>query len=100
LVEKSIVKGKTTREELIARLGTPNSVEKHPYHVPKVTDPNFKTKIPPELMAVETWLYWTPTQMAADNTPVRVLYVKIHLDEANVVIDYEMGEKDLKPPEL
>ena len=38
--------------------------------------------------------------MAADNTPVRVLYVKIHLDEANVVIDYEMGEKDLKPPEL
>ncbi len=100
LVEKSIVKGKTTREELAARLGPPNSVEKHPYHVPKITAPGFKMEIPTAMMAVETWNYWRATKMAADNVVERVLVVKIHLDENYVVLDYEISEKDIKEPQI
>lgn len=94
LVEKTIIKEKTTREELLALLGPPNSVKKHPYHVPKVTAPGFKMDVPPEMLAVETWYYWTPIRVSAANVVLRVLMIKFHIDETNVVQGYEITEKD------
>jgi hypothetical protein len=101
LVEQSVIKGKTTKDELLAKLGSPNSVVKHPYHVPKITTPGFNIKVPPEMMAAETWNYWKPTKISADNVVLMVLMVKVYLDEAGVALDYEMAEKDVsKQPGL
>jgi hypothetical protein len=91
LVEQSVVKGKTSRVELLAKLGNPNSVVNHPYHVPKITAPGFKMEVPPEMMAVETWNYW---KISADGS--KGLLVKFHIDETGVVLDYEVKDKLLK----
>ncbi len=87
LVEKSIVKGKTTRDELVASLGAPNSVLKHPYHVPKVNTPGTKLQIPPEMIAVETWNYWKVVGM---DMP---LLVEFYIDETGVILDYRVTDK-------
>ena len=58
LLSQVVVKGKTSKEELMAKLGIPNGIVKHPYHVPKITAPGFNKVVPPNLMAVETWNYW------------------------------------------
>ena len=92
LVEKSVVKGKTTVKELVAELGPPNSVEKRPYHVPKKT-PGFKMEIPPEMRAVETWNYWVV------KGGFRALLVEFYIDEESVVVDYKVSDKELKPLE-
>lgn len=88
LVEQSIVKGKTSRDELLKKLGPPNSVVNHPYHVPKITAPGFKMEVPPEMMAVETWNYWN---ISPDGT--KGLLIKFHIDETAVVLDYEVKDK-------
>lgn len=100
LVEKSIIKGKTTREEVAAKLGPPNSVVKHPYHAPKINSPNFKLEIPPDMLAVETWNYWKILRDATTSPkvePMRVLFVKIYIDETGVAAGYEINEKDVAP---
>ena len=94
LVEKSIVKGKTTKDELLAKLGTPNSVTPHPYHIPKITAPGFKMDVPPEMMAVETWNYW---EISKDGSTG--LLVKFHIDETAIVLDYEIKDKLIPKPE-
>jgi hypothetical protein len=71
-------------------------VEKHPYHVPKISAPGFKMEIPPAMMAVETWNYWNVDKVSAENVAERALMVKIHLDETGTVLDYETSEKELK----
>jgi hypothetical protein len=90
LVSEAIVKGKTTREELIAKLGPPNSVAKRPYHVPKVNVPGIKLQIPPEMMAVETWNYWTV------KGGVRSFLVEFYIDETGTVLDYKIDNKELR----
>jgi len=100
LVSEAIVKGKTTKEEIVATFGPPNSVEKHPYHVPKITAPGFKMEIPPAMMAVETWNYWKPSKVSAENVVQRVLLVKVHIDETGKALDYEISEKEVKDPSI
>ncbi len=91
LVEQSVIKGKSSREELLTKLGPPNAVVNHPYHVPKITAPGFKMEIPPEMMAVETWNYWN---ISPDG--LKGLLIKFHIDETGVVLDYEVKDKLLK----
>ena len=90
-VEREIVRDKSNRQDLIAKFGPPNSVVKHQYHVPRITDPNFKVKIPPEMMAVETWNYWTIVGME------RTLLVEFYLDDTGGVLDYKITGKATTP---
>ena len=49
-VEKELVKGKSTREDLVAKFGPPNSVVRNPNYVPKLNVPGMKLTIPPAMM--------------------------------------------------
>lgn len=98
LLNQTIVKGETTKEQVLAKLGPPNSIEKHPYHVPKINDPRFTMmKVPAALMAVETWNYWTFDKFSSDGAEHAMLF-QIHIDDTGKALDYEISEKDLRNP--
>jgi hypothetical protein len=98
LLKQTIVKGETSKEQLLAKLGPPNSIEKHRIHVPKINDPRFeKMKVPAVLMAVETWNYWTFDKFSSYGAEHAVLF-QIHIDETGKALDYEISEKELKNP--
>jgi hypothetical protein len=100
LVNEAIVKGKTSRDELVAKLGPPNSVERNPNPLPKLTDPEKiqkveklkqEMKIPPQIFAVETWNYWKISG------GIRTFLVEFYLDTDGVVQDYKITDKAVGP---
>lgn len=95
LVEKSIVKGKTTKKEVLEKLGPPNGASFN--YRRHVEDPN--TMDMAQLLlnerTAEYWNYWTPPPMdiVAKGGNFRIFRVTIFFDDDGVVVDYEAGEK-------
>ncbi|HYS43749.1 MAG TPA: hypothetical protein VEM32_07180 [Geobacteraceae bacterium] len=99
LVAETIVKGKTTREEIVAKFGPPNSVDKNTRLPSKEMLAKAKGPLPPIARTVEFWNYWTvpPTQelekSAATGAKADVFRLMIFIDEKGVAVDYITEER-------
>lgn len=102
LVERSIVKGKTTREEIAASLGAPNSVVSNkglpsPEVLAKATAP-----LPPIARTVEFWHYWTtPSERELERAAVtgskpKVFRLMLFMDKDGVAVDYLTETRELE----
>lgn len=94
LLEKTIVKGKTTKKEITAAFGAPNSVVPNsllpaPEELAKAKGP-----LPPIARTTEFWHYWTTPskkeleRAAAGAVRPEVLRVMIFMDREGVAVDY------------
>lgn len=98
-VTQTIVKGKTTREEIIAAFGPPNSVAKNTALPSKEMLAKAKGPLPPIARTVEFWNYWTvpPAQevekSAATGTSTDVFRLMIFMDANGVAVDYVTEEQ-------
>ncbi len=98
-VTQTIVKGKTTREEIVAAFGPPNSVAKNTALPSKEMLAKAKGPLPPIARTVEFWNYWTvpPAQevekSAATGTSTNVFRLMIFMDANGVAVDYVTEER-------
>ena len=90
VVSGAIVKGETTKKEILARLGAPNSVVK-------------QSRLPaqgtPEGSAMaESWNYWTspPLEALGQGGVFQVFRLTVSFDAAGVARDYHAEEKTVK----
>lgn len=95
LVEQTIIKGKTTKEEITAKLGIPNSVAPNTFLPPAEKLAKVKAdELPPIARTLEFWHYWTtPSQKEMElavNTGKQpeVLRLMIFIGKDGVVQDY------------
>lgn len=98
LVKQSVVKGKTSKNELLASLGIPSGIVKNPYHVPKKAVTELKMEVPPNLLAVETWRYWKIDPAQAGNEKDHALMVEVYIDETGAALDYKLSDIEMKEP--
>lgn len=101
-VTETIIKGKTTKDEIIARFGAPNSVEKNTRLPSKEMLAKIKGPLPPIARTVEFWNYWTAPQVK-DGTTVGavdgkapIFRLMIFLDENGVAVDYLAAERTVE----
>lgn len=88
LVENNIVKGKTTRKEILALLGTPIAVEKNAQQLPKELLAGIKTALPPVARTKEFWKYRSNPYRSDGSIENRVYSVMIFMDDNDVAVDY------------
>lgn len=88
LVERTIVKGKTTKKELIAALGAPSSVEKNSRQLTAEQLAKAKGPLPPVARTREFWRYWSLMPGSAGNEGSDVLNLLVFLDDNDVAVDY------------
>jgi hypothetical protein len=106
LVAQTIIKGKTTKEEIVAKFGPPNSVVKNTRLPSKEMLAKAKGPLPPIARTVEFWHYWTVPpknemeKSAATGAKTNVFRVMIFMDENGVAVDYTTEEHkvDLSQP--
>ena len=93
-VAETIIKGKTTKEEIVAAFGRPNAVDKNDQLPPKEVLSKVKAPLPPVARTVEFWTYWNvPPEFkenagARANTKGTVFRVMIFMDANGVAVDY------------
>jgi len=93
-VPQLIIKGKTSKEELLARFGPPNSVTKNSRLPSAELLAKAKGELPPVARTVEFWNYWTmPTaqevqRSAATGATTDVFRLLLFIDQDGVVADY------------
>lgn len=101
LVEMTIIKGKTTKEEIVAKFGPPNSVVKNTRLPSKEMLAKAKGPLPPIARTVEFWNYWTVPpeneieKSAATGATANVFRLMIFMDENGVAVDYVTEEQKL-----
>lgn len=79
-VNEVIVKGKTTREEILGKIGTPNSIQRRSVGV--ATGP------------AQVWNYWTapPLQAVAKGGQQPVTTLTVSFDDSGVVQEYKAAD--------
>lgn len=94
LVAETIIKGKTTKKDILAKFGPPNAVEKNTHLPPKEVLAKATAPLPPIARTVEFWKYWTVPPMqeversAATSSKADVFRLMIFFDENGVAVDY------------
>lgn len=93
-VAETIVKGKTTKEQVLAAFGTPNTIDKNPRALPKDLLEKITVPMPPISRTVEFWNYWsaTPAPGGIEEGKANVYRVMFYIDEKGVVVDYQAEE--------
>lgn len=97
LVQKSIVKGKSTTKELAGVLGVPNYVEPNRHRPSKEILAKMPTPILPAVAAKEFWKYRTDPYKAEGSLQPRIFSVMLFVDDNGVVLDYLTDEHELAP---
>lgn len=99
LVAETIVKGKTTKKEIIDKFGPPNSVEKNTRLPSREMLAKIKGPLPPIARTVEFWNYWTVppvkegTVAGAKDGKAPVFRLMVFIDENGVAVDYMTAER-------
>jgi hypothetical protein len=99
VVAESIIKGKTTRDEIVAMFGPPNVVEKNTLLPSKEMLAKLKGPLPPIARTVEFWRYWTvppvfkSKEVVTTNSTGMVFRLMIFMDENGVALDYLTEER-------
>ncbi len=99
LVAQTIVKGKTTKGEVVATFGPPKSVVKNTALPSKEMLAKAKGPLPPIARTVEFWNYWTVPpaseieKAAATGAKADVFRLMIFMDEKGVAVDYVTEER-------
>jgi len=94
-VAETIVKGKTTKKEVVAIFGPPNSIARNTRRPSKETLEKATEPLSSSDRTMEFWNYWTvpPLQVvskiAATNGMMDVFRLMIYFDEKGVVVDYQ-----------
>lgn len=100
LVEKTIVKGETTKKEILAKLGSPNAVANNTRRSSGETSAKDAAQLPPIDRAVESWNYWTvpPMKELGKSGYVRIFRLTIYFDDKGVALDYQTAENTAELP--
>jgi len=98
LVEGTIVKGITTKEEILAALGTPIAVEKNAQRLPNELLASIKTALPPVARTKEFWKYRSDPYRNDGSIQDRIFSVMIFLDDNDVAVDYLTAETPIGSP--
>ena len=99
LVAETIVKGKTTKKEIVDKFGLPNSVDKNTRLPSREMLAKIKGPLPPIARTVEFWNYWTVPPMkdgkiaGATDGKAPVFRLMIYIDENGVAVDYQTAER-------
>lgn len=96
-VEKNVVKGKTTKQDLLAALGAPAVVEPNDKQLPKELLATIKTDLPPIARTKEFWKYRTAARIP-NSLESNVFNVMFFLDDDGVALDYLVSESVLRLP--
>ncbi|HBA89346.1 MAG TPA: hypothetical protein DCZ75_15575 [Geobacter sp.] len=97
LVQKSVVKGKTTAKELLAALGTPVLVQKNEKQLPKEILAKVTIPLPPIARTKEFWRYRSTPYKTNGNEEQRVFSAMIFMDDDGVAVDYLTDDQALAP---
>lgn len=98
LVEKTIIKGKTTKQELVEKLGPPNGVSVNFRRPSKeelsmIAEPSLNDR------TAEFWNYWTaPPEALKRSGPIKIFRVTVCFDDNGVALDYQAGESTVDIP--
>lgn len=93
MVETAIVKGKTTKTDLVTSFGPPQTIQKKSVSAEMQANPN----IPAMAKSPETWIYWSHSIdgssvvlpfVAHTSTQSSMITLAVYLDENGTVIDY------------
>ena len=96
-VEQNIVRGKTTKEELLALLGNPSAVDRNDQQLSKELLGAIKTGLPPIARTKEFWKYRSVTRIP--NKPQSsVCNLMVFMDDNGVAVDYLVSESELTLP--
>lgn len=100
LVEKTIIKGKTTKQEILAKLGAPNSVADNLRRPSKETTAEDAAQLTPIDRAVEFWNYWTvpPMEALGRSGSFQIFRLTIYFDDKGVAVDYQAAESTVNLP--
>jgi hypothetical protein len=87
-VSETIVKGKTTKKEIIARLGAPNSV---------LRESRPAGQAPEKDAVAESWNYWTapPLETLGQGGRFQIFRLTVGFDATGVARDYLAQEKTI-----
>ncbi len=93
LVTETIVKGKTTKKEILAKLGAPNSVARNAGRPANQTPAK-------DGEPAETWNYWTapPAEALQKSGQIKIFRLTVYFDSKDVALDYRAGESTLNIP--
>ncbi|MCM2356893.1 MAG: hypothetical protein NDI77_01980 [Geobacteraceae bacterium] len=99
LVEKTIIKGKTTKQEIVEKLGPPNGVS---VNFRRPSKEEMSTNAEPSLndRTAEFWNYWTAPPMEAlkISGPIKIFRLTVCFDDNGVALDYQAGESTVDIP--
>ncbi|MBU5637975.1 hypothetical protein KOM00_14695 [Geomonas sp. Red69] len=92
LVAQTITKGKTTKDEIVARLGAPNSVLKNERLPTAEQIAKAKQPLPPVAYTVEFWNYWNTSgeieKAMVAGSSAEVYRLVVFMDKNGVAVDY------------
>ncbi len=100
-VENVVIKGKTTKDEILANFGMPNSINPNQRRRYIETPKNNVANIPIMDYAAEFWLYWTPPpldQLKKTNRGM-LFRVTFYFDNKGVVLDYMIEDSKIILPD-
>lgn len=94
--EEMVQVGKTTKQDLLEKLGPPQNMQKNQFGVKDST-----IQTPPRLKAAETWSYWSNNVegtavvmpfVAHTSTKSSMKILTFYFDENGIVIDYAVSQ--------
>lgn len=94
-----IVKGKTTKKEVLAALGSPVAVEQNSRQLSKELLATIKAPLPPIARTKEFWRYNAPPFNSDGALKSRILSVMIFFDNDDVAVDYLTSYTDVVSPQ-
>ena len=101
-IEKSIIKGKTTKQEILNIFGAPNITTKNANYIPTIESKDTKITMPAAVTADETWSYsrsstdansgWTNlipvVGLFSMSMSMKMTMLTIYFDKDDIVQDY------------
>lgn len=85
--EQTLVKGKTTKKEVMEKIGVPNSIRRK--ELPATDQAQAQTPA-----VAETWYYWTApsTQAVRQGGEQPIFRMEVYYDKDGVVLDYKAAD--------
>ena len=99
VIAELIVKGKTTKKEVLAALGSPIAVEQNSRQLSKELLATIKAPLPPIARTKEFWRYNAPPFTGDGALKSRILSVMIFFDNDDVAVDYLTSYTDVASPQ-
>lgn len=101
--EQVLVKGKTTKQEVLEKFGAPNIVTKQADYMPKIQSKDIQIEMPATATADEVWTYskssmdmsgaWASVFLLGgfgSSTSMKMFTLMIYFDKAGIVQDYSV----------